>query len=537
MSGDIQGQFNIGNALTQMGQNQQNALTTYADLRARNMANQQTASQMAAQADWQKAYDPTTGQYSPQKYNALVAADPAARYAAQDATQAGQANLASQLANQGAQIKNAYSKVSYLADMATGYAENQPSAKQMQSDFADGINQGLIDPTEGAQILSMVPSDPTQAAAWWKNEAQHLSANAGQIGRFLPQPETVNTGGGTQFVNASPLSNPGITNTYIPSTLSPSQAAAPVTVQSTAGSTTEPLGQYAAQNGQGGGGMGTGYAPPAQPGQAAQAVPAVPVANGSTAPVQAPAPAPAPVSSAPTSSAPNWNGIAYPSWAQQGNGMIPAGLPDLQAQSTSEYTATRGAIEKAANQFNLLDSITAEGTAGNPGTLAPLEANFGSALQQLGLITGDQATNLQLTGKSVSQYIQQAGNSLGVPTDSKMSEISAGTPNSTMTPKAIAAASAQLKGMIQYKQAEMQAFNNYTQNAPQGYAVGAGAWADFDTKFQQQVPVAVFQLPNMPSDIRSQYLKSLMKNSPDEAYQIYKAERQTLPAMGLNNGG
>src|ERR1700731_4867913 len=124
------GQFSIGNALTQMGQNQQNALTTYANLRAQNMANQQTASQMDAQADWQKAYDPTTGQYSIPKYNALVAGDKKARYAAKSATQSGQANLTSQLSNQGTQIQNKAAQLGFLSDNFTGWAENPPTQKE-----------------------------------------------------------------------------------------------------------------------------------------------------------------------------------------------------------------------------------------------------------------------------------------------------------------------------------------------------------------------------------------------------------------------
>lgn len=237
----------------------------------------------------------------------------------------------------------------------------------------------------------------------------------------------------------------------------------------------------------------------------------------------------APAVAEPTPAA-NWNGFEYPASATAPSTAIASGVPEQQKNSTEMFNGDTNSVANASKTLTNLQSIVAEGENAGTGALADTLMKFGSTAQQLGLANGQQATDLQLIGKNVSQAVQSSLGTLGVPTDSKMSEIIEGTPNASMTPDAIKTAAAQLQGGIQWKQAELAAFQQYQAEAQkQGLTVGPGAYAQFNAQWQQKVPVAAFQLGGMPPSQRAQYWKSLDKS---EKLSIYTAQKQ-MAQLGL----
>lgn len=465
--------------------------------------NQALGAQLTQGQLLQQATNPN-GTVDYRKFNALVAQTPGAAFGAQAADQGALDYAHKQYALHMQRMGNFMSGLNSAVLTAQKDPSNAP--KIFRNYVVDAAANGIMSPNEAARVLGEIPSDPQQAIQAAQTLSTSLMNAQAQAHQIAGAPIQIDNGANV-LIGRQPPNGPVTVQGMVPKALSPAQAASPVTIQTPSGQTTEPLGTFA-----GGGGtpvahnaLGSGHATPA--------------AQPTPAPVAAPA-----TPAAPPQPATGLGGISYPSWAAptQGNVYnIPAGLPQEQKLSADLYTQDLKEVSANAQKSNLLHSIVAEGANANTGALANYFESLGSGGAQLGLTSGEQATDLNLIQKNVSQLVQAQAGHLGVPTDQKLGEVILGNPNAKMTPQAIRGAAAQLLGMQNYKAAELNMFQKWEGSAPPGYQVGAAAYAHFNQQFQAKVPLAVFALENMPAPLRKQYVTSLSKTEQKQLADGY----------------
>jgi hypothetical protein len=166
-----------------------------------------------------------------------------------------------------------------------------------------------------------------------------------------------------------------------------------------------------------------------------------------------------------------------------------------------------------------LQQIASEISSANPGPLNEQLSKIGGVMAQLG-VPSQQATASQLMHKaSALNAISAVSSSLGVPTDGKMQEVMAATPNATMTPEAARTATGMLQGLVDYKQAKGAAWQQFqAQNGPQSFQ-------QFQVQWNKQVPnAAAFQFNHLPADQQSKYWGSLDKGAKQELLDAMKSQ-------------
>lgn len=165
-----------------------------------------------------------------------------------------------------------------------------------------------------------------------------------------------------------------------------------------------------------------------------------------------------------------------------------------------------------------LQQVASEISGANPGPLNDQLTKLGGILTQLG-VSIEQATSSQLMHKaSMLATLSTVSSNLGVPTDGKMSAVMAATPNATMTPEAARAATGMLQGLVDYKQAKGEAWQQYqAANGPQSFG-------QFQTQWNKQVPnAAAFQFNHLPAAEQSKYWSSLDKASKQQLLDSMQA--------------
>lgn len=422
-------------------------------LELRNQANNLQAFQakQAAGRDFQASIGPD-GQLNLVGLNKRLAQDPQAALAAPTLSQQGLQMVQAHLQNQGISINNAVSRLKWISN-ATGpllLPGANPTQADVRNAIVDGVKDGVFTAQEAAGVLSGVPNGGPQLVQWLKG---HFAAAQGSLQALEPHLVMDNTGAVSFARQGSPLA-PGfgqpVPGTAVQMQMTPGQAATPVTLPTRTGaSQVTTLGGIAAQE-----------------------------AGGAPAPVIA-------------------------------NGPTPATL--AAGQAAGHAAATQGAdLVQSASQLGqqraMLQSIIAESGAANTGPIAGQLAKIGGVLQQFGIKGVSQATAYQLTQKSTMQYVGQALQTMGTPTDGKMLSMEMATPNGAMTPQAVKAAGGMLLGGLDYKQAQAQAWTQYQQQ------YGPGSFAQFQTWWNQNMPsAAVFQMHYLPKEEQARYWSSLDK--------------------------
>jgi hypothetical protein len=492
------------------------ALQGGAQLQAQRLANQKLLAQRAVGQDYQASINPLTGQPSLQGFGQRLAKDPTAAFDAQ-------AGMQNTLANATQALHLHLQKTQAAADIAgDAYAQmvkDPANAHKIgRTAIVDGMNAGLYGPQEATSQIAQLPSNPQDLLQNFGQAAGQLQSVASNLKDFVGSPSVINTGSQQIMGRINPLTGAFVPANAVQNQLSPSAQIQPVAIPGQGGTTVMP-GAVAAAMLHGGPQplMGGAPQPPLAGGypNGAGGIPQADVGPGymprPTAPV-ASAPLPQPTSQPPAPSTPLAS-IPYPSWTRvnpMAANVINPSVTEYQQTSTQLYNKDVADVSNINQKTNFLQQIVAEGANANPGDLAPAMEKFGSALHQLGLVTGQQATNLDLLNKDAANLVAQAGQSLGVPTDGKMATIMEANPNSKMTMPAIQTAAAQLRGMYEYKNAELTAFHQWAQaGQARGLSVGPSAYAAFNKQFQSKVPVAVFQINMLPPAQRTEYLKSL----------------------------
>lgn len=443
----------VKNAMLQ-GQNLQNALTEF-------------KSRQAAGQDFQKSFNPLTGQFDQTTLNSNLAGDPNAALAAPQMSQQGLQNLQAQLQAKGISQSNAIQRLTWGAN-AAGELLNKPGGptiKDVRSMFAQGIADGVFSAKDAAQALTQVPTDPKQLDQWIRT---HYASAQASIQALTPHIAMANNGEYQFGYNVNPMAPGGIgpRGGAFPNQLSPGQAASPTSYTGPQGQPiTTTLGQIY-QNGN--------QLPGAQPG-----------AGAITGPTQ-------------QESAAN---------AQTG-----AAAGQMVAQ-------TFGDLQTIAQSRAALTGIQAELGSANPGPLAGNMAKIGAAVGQLGIKGIDQSSAYQLLQKGSAQLlVSQVSNGLGVPTDSKMGEVLAGTPNGTMSPLAIQGASAMISGALDYKQAEADAA------LKAGVANNPASAMQFKAQWTQRFPnAAVFQFSHLPGELQKKYWASMPQAQRKAFFEQYNS--------------
>ncbi|MDE1896032.1 MAG: hypothetical protein KGH91_03035 [Rhodospirillales bacterium] len=443
-------------------------------LAARNamLQNQALQSKQAAGQDFQKAINPLTGVVDYGKFNALLAGDKGAAFAAQDASQAGMDNQAKYQSNLQAEAQTYMDRSQAAAGLAASWMQKPGlSRSDVMDGVADMISQGILTPSAGAQVVKSF--DPTNPSGWAKNEFDALTAQAGQVKALLPQYSAIDTGAATNLVNTNPLAGPPHVMGSLPNTLSPAQAAAPTQIVLPSGQTvTEPLGAYATANG----------------------IPSIPMPGNGAAPGQ-PGSAPA----------------ALP------GGAIPGPAPGQLAMNDADtkYLTDTLAQQQAAQQgMASLRNVMAALPGANTGPAASSVAEIGAALDQLGINIGDtQATQEQNLTKNATQLIMSATGKLGVPTDAKLVTAALGSPNSQLTEGANRTIAGELMGGFAYQNAAA----NYLQAArAQGLTPGTTAFAKVRSQLNDPMLGTAFQYLYLDPAARARVLKVMPKQDQQQ---------------------
>ena len=426
-------------------------------LQNQNIGNQLTgfrAKQAGAQ-DYLRSIGPN-GQVDPVLLNRNLQGDPQAALAAPGLMQQAQANLVTQLQAKGLTLNQAHQRMSYAADGLSGLLNSgKPiTSSGVRDILTNGVATGLWSAHDAASLLSTVPNDPQAVRPW---VVSHLAAVNGGLKAISPLVQAFNIGGRTLLFNTNPAAGAGVGVVgSVPNTLTPAQAAQPVTLPTATGaSNVTTLGGVAAQ-----------------------------AAGGPAAPVIATGPLPATVAA---------------------------------GQAAGHAAATQGAeLVQGASQLGpqraMLQSIIAESGAAHTGPVADQVAKIGGVLEQFGVIKNfSQATAYQLTQKSTMQYVGQAMQTMGVPTDGKMLSMEMATPNGAMTHQAVKAAGGMLLGALDYKQAASQAWTQYQQQH------GPGSFPQFQAWWNQNMPTAaVFQMHYLPKEEQARYWNSLDKGQKQQ---------------------
>lgn len=395
------------------------------------------------------------GQVDTQTLNRNLQADPQAALAAPALMQSAQANRETQLQNQGLSLTQAHQRMSYAADALAGLLNSgKPiTDAEVRAMLVGGASSGMWTPTDAANLLSTLPGNPQGNRQW---VVSHLAAVGGGLKVTTPLVQGINTGARTQLYNTNPAAGNGVgVIGSLPNTLTPAQAATPVTLPTPTGvSNVTTLGGVAAQ-----------------------------AAGGGAPPIIATGPTPA---------------------------TLAAGQASGQAAATQGAALVHSASE-LGQQRAQLQSIIAESGAANTGPIAGQLAKLGGILQQVGIKGISQATAYQLTQKSTMQYVGQAMQSMGVPTDGKMLSMEMATPNGAMTHQAVKAAGGMLLGALDYKQAASQAWTQYQQQH------GPASFPQFQAWWNQNMPTAaVFQMHYLPKEEQARYWNSLDKGQKQQ---------------------
>jgi len=246
---------------TQYGQLQQ--------LMLGNQMNQQTlAARQAIGQAYEQSIDPRTGQLNPQALLANVAANPSAAYLAGDVAAASQQRQEEQYKLNQDQLSQTTSRLNlFRSAFAPLLADPNPTPDKVYS-----VIQGLGAagaPTDeiAADVSATMPvmdpmkmSDPAYQAQYRQALHSWLTTQWGgnlsgetQANVFRPNVSLINTGGGIQGVDTNPTTNPGAVGTALQMTMTPSEAAAPITAANPDGSTyAMPAATYAQRTGLGG---------------------------------------------------------------------------------------------------------------------------------------------------------------------------------------------------------------------------------------------------------------------------------------------
>ncbi len=421
--------------------------------------NQNFQSQLAAGRDYQSSIG-ADGQLDPNQLAQTLANDPQAALQAEQMHHAALGNALQQLQNQGVSQENVMQRLKWAGNaLGTLLTKDNPTQKDIISTIGDGVSENVMPAKEAAALVQQIPTDPTQIKPWL---AQHYAQAQGTAQALNAHLEYMQNGSKLIPTNTNPMAlnaplgtMPGVAP--IQETLTPGQAVQPVTVNGQGGTPyTATMGQIA-QNG----------LPGAQNG----------VVTGQSTQEQA---------------------ANAQSGSQFGN------------MTSSIFANTQGLASSRA----ALAGINSELGSANPGPLADTLSKIGGSLSQLGINGLDQATAYQLLQKGSAQaVIAQVGSGLGVPTDNKMGEIMAATPNGHMTSDAVRGAVGQIQGILDYKQAEALA----AQHA--GIANNPAMVTQFQNAWAQRFPNAsVFQFQHLPEDLQKKYWQSM---APAERKAFY----------------
>ena len=454
-----------------------NNLSDMVDLGNRMWQNRTMQSNQAAGQAFQQSIGPD-GQLDQPGLNQRLAADPNAALAAPGMSQQGLQNLSSQLQAKGISLQQAMQKMGWtgnaLGTLLTQQAQGTPITRgAVINTITDGVKNGIMNPQEGANLLTTAPTDPKDLTAWV--QAHYATAQAG-VSALTPHIDMQNLGNQIVPTNTNALAGtPGApAGTPLSPGLSPSAAASPVTFGGSAGQpVTTTLGNIN-QNGN--------QLPTGQGGSA-------PVVAGLTPAEQA---------------------------AQSGSGSASI------AQGTDLVKQASG----LAPQRSTLQNILANSASANPGPIAGSLAKLGGFLEQIGLPGWNQATAYQLTQKSTMGYVATATQALGVPTDSKLMATEMSVPNAAMTHAAIQGATGLLLGAVDYRQAQAQAWTRWqAQNGPASFPQFQADWNS------HMNTASVFQLQYLPKDQQKTYANSL---NPAQKAQFMDSRKWAI-SQGLLN--
>ncbi len=434
------------NLLEMAGQQQ----TLMGNALQQQVVGQGLASQQAIGRAYQAATDPITGQVDQNKFRALVAGDPAAALGAQAAggTSLGQQQDAYKVG--AADLSQSVSRAGVFGSaLAPLLAQGDSVAPEDVYSTVARLHAAGV-PVDGAvaQIATTMPHTAGPALHQW---ILGVTGAGMEPGTFLPKPGFVPTGGAQTGVDTNPITNPGVTSTSLPMTMTPGEQATPVPgpVLPGGGRTSIPLGQYAAGHGMSGLIPGTGRVPSALigPGGAPAAAPGTdpnmppgqrspgfpPQGTPDAAPVRAPTAAPAASMPAPDGGGPGYGAPTQTSLGPgQEAGLTAAGnasagqWSDLQRQvgGSSAGGGSAGRIYTLQKSLNLLQQLGPQGTG--PGAAgAQSIIRYAQSMPIIGgLVSGitnpQDISNYDEANKYLTAYAAARAGAHGGTTDSQL---------------------------------------------------------------------------------------------------------------------
>ena len=373
------------------------------------------ANQAISQA-YAQSVDPSTGQVDFGKLQSLAAQSGAGAFLPQFKGQLSAQRNQQQQYQQGQldmalkQQQNIRGMIGSLAlDPDLGKAD---MSQKIASQISSAVQAGTLPLDQGVREIQSIPSDPSAQAGWIQNHLINSLSGEAKIQALMPQNVQVQTGAGTALLNRNPLTGQTTPGTFVQSTLSPAELAAPKTIIGPNGEQREITTAQWLQL-QGGGGV---------PGQAGGAA----APGGYTGRYNAPAAG---------SEAPGIQTSLGP--AQQ------AGLTAAGTSSSAAAQNLHNAAADAPMRINLLqnarDALSVGVDAnGNPITTGPGTDWRNTAASFVNSLAPGVAKSLGITGqvqsydefkKILTNYASSVSGSLGTGTDARLNAAVTGNAN------------------------------------------------------------------------------------------------------------
>lgn len=218
---------------------------------------QQIGANVAASEAFRGAVDPATGRVDLDKAAASLAQDPRGAYNVPELMGQIQSQRSAQLENQIKQFTLAKDQIGGLKNRLGALMAN-PNAgpRDVMSEMANMVNQGLVTPEQAVEELRSMPQDPAQLNGWLRQHMVSVMDAEAQLAALSPQFEQVQQGSQTTLLNTNPLFGQGVgVAGQFEQGMTPGEASQPVTIVNPQTGAQEIItrGQFAGQRGAGGG--------------------------------------------------------------------------------------------------------------------------------------------------------------------------------------------------------------------------------------------------------------------------------------------
>jgi len=424
---------------------------------------QQINANMAASQAFKDSTDPTTGQVDYGKLSANLAQGPGAYNLPQIMGQA--------LDQQKKQFDFNAAKLDSVRQTYGGLLLDKDITPAKVYDAIGGLVQSGVVPMDMARArLATMPTDPQGLRSWLVTQAGAADKAAQMIANIKPNTQVINNGAGNSIISLDPMTGqPTGSSTFIPSTLTPAEAAARVPTFQNGQPGSVPMGSLVPGTpGYGGGGGAMGGA--------------MPGAVAGTAGGAAGAPS-----------------AFLPTGPKLGQEAASAETGQLDAKAAdAAYTEAQGAPTRILQLQTGLQALQNITTGPNQDRWNQFKTIVGNMPGIGGMVDMNKVRDFDEFHKVMTAYATNQMASMGNGSDSKLAAAVSGNPNDKISNLANDQILRMTIGLEGYKAAMTQAF--------QQSGAAPGTFRDFQTRWNSQVDPRAFVASQMSdADLQRMY--------------------------------